>query len=167
MPRATISSVSRKHHGFSLVEVLVALFVLSIGLLGLAALQTTGLRLNHQSYQRTQATLEAYDIIDRIRANPAGMTAGVYDNIDLSPNPSAVDCMAAGCDTTQMADYDIGQWKASLTSLLSKGQGGICRGTLTLSPYACAVNPGATVFTVGVTWVEQDLTMNLTMEAQL
>ena len=157
----------RRQRGFSLIEVMVALFVLSIGLLGLAGLQTLGLKFNVQSYQRTQATLNAYDIMDRIRANPVGMTASAYDNIDLSPNPSAVDCMAAGCDAAQMADYDIGQWKASLTSLLSQGQGGICRGTLTLSPYACAVNPGATLFTVAVTWVEYDLNMNLTVEAQL
>ena len=167
MPKLQTPLFSRER-GFSLVEVLVALMVLSIGLLGLAALQTTGLRLNHQSYQRTQATLNAYDIIDRIRANPGGMSAGVYDNIDLSPNPSAIDCMApAGCTTAEMADYDIGEWKDSLTNLLSQGQGGICRGTLTLSPYACAVNLGATLFTVRVTWVEHDLNMNLTVEAQL
>ncbi len=46
MAKATIFSASRKHHGFSLIEVLVALFVLSIGLLGLAALQATGLKFN-------------------------------------------------------------------------------------------------------------------------
>lgn len=167
MPELQTPLVSRQR-GFSLVEVLVALFVLSIGLLGLAGLQTAGLRLNHQSYQRTQATLNTYDIIDRIRANPGAMAAGVYDNIDLSPNPSAADCMVPpACTTAEMADYDIGQWKDSLTKLLSQGQGGICRGTLTLSPYACVVNPGATLFTVGITWVEHDLNMNLTVEAQL
>ena len=167
MATATIFSTSRKHHGFSLIEVLVALFVLSIGLLGLAALQATGLRLNHQSYQRTQATLNTYDIIDRMRANPISIGAGTYNNINLSYTPPVADCLGLPCDTTQMADYDIGQWKASLTNLLSQGQGGICRGTLTLSPYACAVNPGATLFTVGVTWVEHDLNMNLMVEAQL
>ncbi len=167
MPKLQTPLFSRQR-GFSLVEVLVALFVLSIGLLGLAGLQTAGLRLNHQSYQRTQATLNTYDIIDRIRANPGAMAAGVYDNIDLSPNPSAADCMVPpACTTAEMADYDIGQWKDSLTKLLSQGQGGICRGTLTLSPYACVVNPGATLFTVGITWVEHDLNMNLTVEAQL
>ena len=157
----------RRQRGFSLIEVMVALLVLAIGLLGLAALQTLGLKFNTQSYQRTQAVLNAYDIVDRIRANSGGMVAGNYDDIDVSYTPPAQDCMAATCSTTQMADYDIGQWKASLTSLLSQGQGGICRGTLTLSPYACAVNPGATLFTVAVTWVEYDLNMNLTVEAQL
>ncbi len=157
----------RRQRGFSLLEVLVALLVLSIGLLGLAALQTMGLKFNTQSYQRTQAVLNAYDIIDRIRANPGAMGAGAYDDINLTYSPPAADCMAATCSTTQMADYDIGQWKAALTELLAQGQGGICRGTLTLNPYSCTVDATATEFTVGITWVENDLNMNLMVEAQL
>ena len=156
-----------RRRGFSLIEVLVALFVLSIGLLGLAALQATGLRFNTQSYQRTQATLNTYDIIDRIRANPGGITAGSYDNINLSYSPPAADCMTATCSIAQMADYDIGQWKASLTGLLSQGQGGICRGTLTLNPYSCVVDATTTQFMVGITWAESELIQNLTVAAEL
>ena len=59
----------RRESGFSLIEVLVALLVLSIGLLGLAALQAQGLRFNHDAYVRTQATNLAYDIVDRMRVN--------------------------------------------------------------------------------------------------
>ncbi|HLE93281.1 MAG TPA: type IV pilus modification protein PilV, partial [Sulfuricaulis sp.] len=62
-------NIAFQHRGFSLIEVLVALLVLSIGLLGLAALQTTSLQYNTGSYFRTQATFLAYDIIDRMRAN--------------------------------------------------------------------------------------------------
>ncbi|MCS4502830.1 hypothetical protein KBTX_03588 [wastewater metagenome] len=53
--------------GFTLIEVLVALLVLSVGLLGLASLQTSGLRLSDSSYLRSQAVLAGYDLIDRIR----------------------------------------------------------------------------------------------------
>ncbi|MFQ6023932.1 MAG: type IV pilus modification protein PilV, partial [Acidiferrobacterales bacterium] len=148
-------------------EVLVALLILSIGLLGLAALQTAGLRFNTQSYQRTQAVLNAYDIIDRIRANPGGMNASNYDDIDLAYTASGTDCMGATCTTAQMADYDIGQWKASLTAVLSQGQGGICRGTLTVNPYNCTVDATATQFMVGITWMENDITQSLAVEAQL
>ncbi len=162
-PRSPLS----RPYGFSLIEVLVSLLVLSIGLLGLAALQTTGLRFNSQSYQRTQAVLNAYDIIDRIRANPGGMTDGVYNDVNLSPAPFITDCAAINCSTTLMADYDIGQWKESLGNLLPQGQGAICRGALTLNPYACVENAGATLFTVGITWLENDLPMNLMVEAQL
>ena len=146
---------------------MVALLVLSIGLLGLAGLQTLGLKFNIQSYQRTQAVLNAYDIIDRIRANSGGMVAGRYDNIDVSYTPPTQDCMAATCTTTQMADYDIGQWKASLASLLTQGQGGMCRGTLALNPYNCTLDPATTHFTVGITWVEGTLPIMVMVEAQL
>lgn len=57
--------------GFSLVEVLVAVVVLSIGLLGLAALQITGVRANDSAELRTTATLAAQDVADRLRADPA------------------------------------------------------------------------------------------------
>jgi type IV pilus assembly protein PilV len=153
--------------GFSLIEVLVALLILSIGLLGLAALQTAGMRFNTQSYQRTQAVLNAYDIIDRIRANPGGMNAGNYNDIDLVYSAPVTDCMGATCTTAQMADYDIGQWKASLTNVLSQGQGGICRGTLTVNPYNCTVDATATQFMVGIAWMENDITQSLAVEAQL
>ena len=156
-----------RQRGFSLIEVMVALMVLAIGLLGLAGLQTLGLKFNTQSYQRTQAVLNAYDIIDRIRANSGGMVAGRYDNIDVSYTPPTQDCMAATCTTTQMADYDIGQWKASLASLLTQGQGGMCRGTLALNPYNCTPDLTTTHFTVGITWVEGDLPIMVMVEAQL
>jgi len=56
--------------GFSLVEVLVAVLVLTIGLLGLAALQITGVRANDSAELRTTATLAAHDVADRVRADP-------------------------------------------------------------------------------------------------
>ena len=68
-----------KQQGFTLLEVLIALLILSIGLLGLAALQTTGLRSNEMASMRTTSTQLAYDISDRMRANPAGVTANEYE----------------------------------------------------------------------------------------
>ncbi len=59
----------RGNEGFTLLEILVAVLVLSIGLLGIAGLQVTGLRFNHSAYARTQATLLAYELADRMRAN--------------------------------------------------------------------------------------------------
>jgi type IV pilus assembly protein PilV len=69
---------TQRQQGFTLLEVLIALLVLSIGLLGLAALQTTSLRSNQMASMRTTATQLAYDISDRMRANPAGVAAGEY-----------------------------------------------------------------------------------------
>ncbi|MFQ5936254.1 MAG: type IV pilus modification protein PilV [Acidiferrobacterales bacterium] len=158
---------SRHRHrqrGFSLMEVLVALLVLSIGLLGLAALQTVGLKFNTQSYQRTQAVLNAYDIIDRIRANPGGMTAGSYDNVDIAATPPAPP--TCPCSATQMATLDVSEWKTGLANLLAAGRGAICRGTLSADFTNCTAAAGTT-FMVGIEWTEDGLPMRMSVEAQL
>lgn len=68
----------QRNRGFTLLEVLIALLVLSIGLLGLAALQTVGLRSNQMATMRTLATQAAYDITDRMRSNPTAVDAQEY-----------------------------------------------------------------------------------------
>jgi len=60
-----------RQRGFTLVEVLVTVIIMSIGLLGVAGLQLASMRSNHSAYLRTQATLAAYDLVDRMRADPA------------------------------------------------------------------------------------------------
>ena len=74
--------------GFSLIEVLVALIVLAIGLLGLAQLQARGLKFNQDAYVRSQATTLAYEIIDRMRANRANASAFVTGDPGLVCDPS-------------------------------------------------------------------------------
>ncbi len=66
-----------RQSGFSLLEVLIAIVITSIGLLGLAAMQATGLRNNHSAYHRSQATVLAYDIADRMRSNASSMASYV------------------------------------------------------------------------------------------
>ena len=67
-----------KQSGFTLLEVLVAMLVLAIGLLGLAGLMTSSMRDNLSASHRTQATWLAYDILDRMRANRTSAIAGSY-----------------------------------------------------------------------------------------
>jgi len=114
------------HRGYSLLEVMIALAVLSIGLLGLASLQVQGMRFNTDSYLRTQATILAYDIIDRMRANTVGSDAGVYclDVVapadpcatNSVPSASAVNTCGdtvSGCASpAELARYDISRWYA-------------------------------------------------------
>lgn len=142
--------------GFSLIEVLVALFVLSLGLIGLAALQTTAFKFNHQSHERTQAIIQAYDILDRIRANPAGKNAGSYDTVSSGYIvPNYRNCMALTCTTTQMAEYDISEWNTANASLLAEGAGQI------------ATNASTSIRTITIQWKETDLATTLIVEAQL
>ncbi len=147
--------------GFSLLEVLIALFILSIGLLGIAVLQTMGIRFNSQSLQRTQATYLAYDIIDRMRANRVEQLAGTYSNVDTSPSapgssknyPSpATNCIGNPCTTAQLAAFDLDQWEDNVERLLTGGVG-------LITPDAAIANR----YSVIVRWVENDDDFSLTI----
>jgi type IV pilus assembly protein PilV len=146
----TTPTVHPAQHGYSLIEVLIALAVLSIGLLGLAALQTASLRVGHDSYQRTQATLLAYDMADRMRANRAGVTAGNYITVGANK-----DCTQLVCNASELAAYDITSWNTALSEKLSQGQGTI------------AFNNATSIHTITVRWNENDLTMQLTLDVQI
>lgn len=134
------SSGSASQRGFTMIEVLIAILVLSIGLLGLAGLQATGLRNNHQAYQRSIATQQVYDMADRMRANPAGVDAGAYNAISGIPtNPG---CTGSGtCSPANIAAYDAAEWNSANAALLPSGAGTVA-----------VVGPD--VFTIIVTWDE-------------
>lgn len=108
-----------RNRGFTLIEVLVAVFVLSIGLLGLAGLQATSLRNNHGGYLRSQANILAYDLIDRMRANRDVAIANNTYLVEFDEAPEDVtNCQNSGaaCSPVQMAVFDINQWKCMLGS---------------------------------------------------
>jgi len=73
-----IAAAAPRQCGMTLIEILVAIVVLSIGLLGLAGLQVKGLQVNQGSTYRWQAAMLAEDMADRIRADAAGAAAGSY-----------------------------------------------------------------------------------------
>ena len=119
-------SVPGKTRGFTLLEVLIALLVLSIGLLGLAALQTISLRAGEMANMRTLSTLLATDIVERMRVNPLGVTLGDYLTDGAAFTAMPPDCNTSDCNTTQLAAFDLGQWQAAVTRLPG-GQGEITR----------------------------------------
>jgi len=109
--------------GFTLLEVLVAVVVLSVGLLGLAGLQATGLAQNNTAYQRTQATLLAYDILDRMRANYEGVRLGYYDSFTGGTQTDPGCITSTGCTVAQLYEYDNWAWGAKIASTLPSGVG--------------------------------------------
>jgi type IV pilus assembly protein PilV len=117
-----ISTLNSKQKGFGLLEVLITVVILAIGLLGLAGLQAAGLSFNNSAYNRSQATLFAYDIIDRMRANPAAITSYT----DAPAAAPIAGCMAvAGCSATQMAQNDLLEWNTAISATLTSGVGSI------------------------------------------
>lgn len=151
--------------GFSLLEVLIALLVLSFGLLGIAGLQTFSLQFNHQSYERTQATLLISDITERITANPLGGSAGGYDGISSSTMASGYSgyggCPSNCATTAQLATYDLFLWKSALENpkILAQGTGSITR-------VIDATDASALIFDISVQWVENNLPMSQTMRVR-
>jgi len=145
----TIIQRQRKQDGFTLLEVLIALLVLSIGLLGLAALQTLGLRSNQMASMRTLATHYAYDMTDRMRANPEGVDANQYIftyNPGSPPAyPPTTDCRTETCTPAEMAEFDISLWSNTLEQTLPSGRGRISQ----------TVTAGVTTHTVTVFWDEE------------
>lgn len=130
------------------MEALVSLLVLSVGLLGLAGLQASGLRANQGAYARSQAVVLAQDIGERIRANQIETSTAI-----AAGRPSAYqsprsnwpgtwpDCLNNDCSPTAMSQYDIGTWKQSVAELLPGGD--------------ASVSQNGRIFTITVFWDEQ------------
>lgn len=111
--------ISKFQQGFTLIEIMVAVLVLAIGLLGLAGLQAAAVRSNNSAYMRSQATVLAYDISDRMRVNREAALNSAYDLCNANIN-------AAGC--AGIAKQDVQAWRAALALNLPSGTGTIARG---------------------------------------
>jgi type IV pilus assembly protein PilV len=122
--------------GFTLIEILVSVVILSIGLLGVASLQVQGLKNNQSAYLRSQASILAYDIADRMRTNSAQAIQGEYDDFDsLGSVPSDPACSTSnnGCSPAELVETDLFEWARRLNGtaesmiLLPDAQGKIIR----------------------------------------
>ncbi|NQD91987.1 type IV pilus modification protein PilV [Pseudomonas sp. CrR25] len=104
-----------QERGFSLIEVLIALLVLAIGLLGMASLMLTSMKSNQSAYQRSQANWLAYDIAERMRLNrDLATSSGSYVITAATTMPEDPGCKASGCDAGDLARLDIREWMEQL-----------------------------------------------------
>lgn len=136
-------SPARTQGGYTLLEVLVALVVLSIGLLGLGLLQATSLQDNTKAYLRSIAVVRAYDMADRMRTNIDAVRAGDYDTAPTSAPTETCLVAAAGCTPAQLATIDQWEWGQALANDLPSGNGVITN--LGITP---------AVFQIDVRWLE-------------
>lgn len=102
---------SKRHqHGFSMIEVLITILVTAVGFLGVAGMQMLNLKTVNNTQYRSIATLHAYDIAERMRANMAGVKAGHYNVSDSAASSSS----CTSCTPAQMAAMDIAEWKSEI-----------------------------------------------------
>jgi type IV pilus assembly protein PilV len=123
------------------MEVLVSMLILGIGLLGMAGLQMVGLRNNQMAYLRSQATQLAYDMSDRMRANATALAS--YTGLGTTDN-----CVTSTCSVTQMAGYDVKQWKDTVAAQLPGGAG--------------TVTSAGGIYSITVSWTEKDASGDVT-----
>ncbi len=121
-------SVTRSS-GYTLIEVLVALLVISLGLLGMAALQVTALKQNQNAYSRSQILTAAHGMSDRIRSNKTGLESGSYfgDADEYDSDDPDTSCENSVCSAAEMAAYDLNNWKFYLQNAVNGGGGCITR----------------------------------------
>lgn len=127
MNQNTQTYSSHKQRGFTLMEAMIALVIFSIGLLGLAGLQSVGLRSNQTGYLRTVAMQQAYNMADSMRVNNAGVIAGLYDGMDsgVGTLPASASCagIANSCTSAAIATSDYFEWQSINQATLPSGHG--------------------------------------------
>lgn len=147
-------SIYFKQGGISLIEILVAVFVVSVGLLGVARMEILAKQSNAEAIQRTSASQIAHDIIEKMRANPKELTAYVGQTLGSGGlTAPATNCDTTPCSTTEIATWDLYQWEQSLIGANEKS-GANNTGGLD-QPRGCITGPaggGAGEYVVSIAW---------------
>lgn len=140
---------SRGDTGFTMIEVLITVFVLGLGMLAVASLQATAKQVNHEAAQRTAAASLAQSMVEMLRANRD--VADNYLTSNASAIESAPDCLANSCIPAELADYDRVVWADALDGssarIGSDNVGGL------VNPTGC-ITAGAqpNVYHVAIAW---------------
>ncbi len=130
--------------GFTLIEILVTMLVLAVGLLGIAALQLKGLQFNHDAHLRSQISILAYNIADRMRLSERaqdGLAAAYVNNYTVATNRPT--CMLTTFPTdTSSAQADLACWQQEVYDALPQ------RSTANISA-------GTDTYTVTLGWTDR------------
>jgi type IV pilus assembly protein PilV len=141
-----------KHNGSSMIEILVAIVITVIGLLGVASLQGNALKYQKTSAQKSESMQSIYDLGERMRANAIAARDGAYiytvPYATTVASPPAIPTCGAPCTGAQIASIDIANWLLSLSQRMSGGAGYVVANplggfdvTLTTLDPACNATP--------------------------
>lgn len=150
-----------RQRGVSLIEVLVAVLIFSIGLIGLAGMLVMATRSNQAAYLRTQVTFLAHNMADRMSANPIGVWNGDYDegHYKSITSSSTVCDSSSPCDPATLATYDQQAWSAQLRTFLPEADASItCIKNASYAPSADQISmrpPYGGNCAMTITWNEQ------------
>ena len=149
------------HRGFSLIEVLVTLVIVAIGIMGLITMQLVSSKNVNNAELRSLASYYVYDMAERMRANPAGVAAGSYNNINGTAADPGTDCSTT-CSFAVLAQYDAYIWNDMINNSFANNN----PATPSSPTSARGLGPGASgtvslagnIYTITVNWNEKDRT---------
>jgi type IV pilus assembly protein PilV len=144
-------AMKRTNRGITMVEAMVALVVISVGMLGIAGLYLSSLQAGRSANLRIQAVNLASEMADRIRANRTAK--GAYA-LTAGTLPTAVDCATATCTPAQLAQSDQNLWVTSLRRALPGSTAGGGSIAFTDVPDPLPDRPQPDRYTITVTWRE-------------
>jgi len=148
--------IAPRQCGFSLIEVLISLLVISVGLLSIASLQLLSKRSTYDAAQRTTAALLAGDMLSRMRNNRGALISYLPDQpIGSAPLAAPATLCEDGttCTAEELATWDLWQWKQLLDGLQAQSEEGAAGGLV--SPLACFSGPafgGNGTYTLAIAW---------------
>ena len=132
--------------GVSIVEALVALVVLSVGLLGIAGMFLESVRSNRTALTRTTAIQLVNDMADRIRSNRGGRDS--YNLAEADTPTAKKDCSTNECTPDELAKFDLTQWYTAVRGTLPPGADGTMPKTsIVFTAGASTFDPGSYVIT--------------------
>ncbi len=102
-----MQNILKKQRGFSLLEVLISMVILSVGLLGLGGLQVASLKGTNNAHSRNVANMFVMELADRMRANPNGVRLGFYDDGTQCDTPETACRGTTYCSAQQIAKFDL------------------------------------------------------------
>lgn len=147
-------STLRRAQGFSLVEVMVALIIIAVGMLGIAKMQALALSSTGSAGTRSLVAIEASSLAASMHANRdywagaptlvtnVGVQGGVV-NIDV-PTLASAQTTCVACTNTQLAAYDLQAWGAALAQVVPAANANITCQNAT-APLSCVIQ---------ITWIE-------------
>lgn len=134
-----------KHQGFSLLEVLISMLLISISMLGIASLITQSMQMGQDGLLRTQAIILTGNMIESMEANNAAAFNQRYVISAETAIVSLPDCLQIYCTPEQLATFDLGLWKQTITEQLPNGTGAI----------TATVNGNIVNYTLIISWHER------------